>query len=58
MTNDFPKYAVVDTSTGKVVFGWDSYNDCERWRCDAKGNWNYEVLGEKQYKELLLKLAK
>lgn len=57
MTNEFPLYGVVDESTGKIVYGYDSYNDCERWRCDAKNNWNYVVKSEKEIKSQLGKLA-
>lgn len=46
-----PLCAVIDTKTWKIVYGYDSYNDCERWRCDAKNNWNYEVKEEKEIKE-------
>lgn len=53
--SSFPKCAVVDERTGKIVYGYDSYNDCERWRCDAKNNWNYVVKTEEEIKSQLRK---
>jgi hypothetical protein len=51
MTNEFPLCAVVDERTGKIVYGYAYYNDCERWRCDARGNWNYVVKTQEEIKK-------